>query len=202
MRHPRLTALAAALALAAPGLASADVSPGSGWSFTLSVWGGVSRYDVLGLEHGVGSLDRDDLDGELDAYGLSGVLRLGWLDLGALYEGSFRRSTDSFVVTPLVGFKWDLTEMLRLDVLGELGGHRISNLGTDAESVWLPYVGVRPSLSLRLPLGFTRLVFSATPFARWDLVKKEVTTTGATGPVRYDVGGSTFGVVGGIGLEI
>jgi hypothetical protein len=202
MRYPRLFALLAALALVTPGLASAGVSPGSGWSFTLSAWGGYTRYDVLGLRHGVGALDRDDLDGDLDAYGLSGVLRLGWLDLGVLYEGSFRRTTDSFVLTPLVGFKWDLTNVLRFDLLGELGGHRISNVGLDAESVWLPYVGVRPSLSLRLPLGLARLVLSATPFARWDLVKKEVTASDATGSFRYDVGGSTFGVVGGVGLEI
>jgi hypothetical protein len=201
MRHARLAALAAALALAAPALSRADVSPGSGWSFTLSLWGGLSRYDVVGLRHGVSNLDRDSLDGGTDAYGASALLRLGWLDVGALYEGSSSEATESFVLTPLVGFKWDITELVRLDVLGELGGHRITNVGDGPESVWLPYVGFRPILSLRLPVGPTRLVLSASPFARWDLVKREV--SGAVGTdTRYDVGGSTFGLLGGIGLEI
>ncbi len=203
MRTPRFLALA--LALAAPGLAAADTAPGSGWSLTLGVWGGASRYDVLGLQHGVGSLDPDTLDGNLDTYGASALLRLGWLDVGALYEGSFREATDSFVLTPLVGVKWDITDLVRLDLLGELGGHRITNLAAGAESVWLPYVGVRPTLSVRLPLGRTRLVLSGAPYARWDLVKKEVvvpSSAGAEGRSTYDVGGTTFGVVAGIGLEI
>ena len=128
MRTPRLLALAAAL-LATPLLAAADTSPGSGWSLTLGAWGGASRYDVLGLKHGVESLDPDTLDGNLDTYGASALLRLGVLDVGALYEGSFREAADSFVLTPLVGVKWDVTDLVRVDLLGELGGHRIANLG-------------------------------------------------------------------------
>ncbi|WP_242372372.1 hypothetical protein [Anaeromyxobacter sp. SG26] len=206
MRTPRLLILAAALALAGPRLAAADTGPDSGWSLTLGVWGGASRYDVLGLKHGVETLDRDTLDGNLDTYGASALLRLGWLDVGALYEGSFREATDSFVLTPLVGFKWDVTDLVRVDFLGELGGHRITNIGTDAQSVWLPYVGVRPTLSLRLPLGPTRLVLSGAPFARWDLVKKDVAVPSSGGATTtrstYEAGGTTFGVVGGVGIEL
>jgi hypothetical protein len=207
MRTPRFLGLATALALglAAPGLAEADTTPGSGWSLTLGVWGGASRYDVLGLQHGVESLDPDTLDGNLDTYGASALLRLGWLDVGALYEGSFRQATDSFVLTPLVGVKWDITDLVRLDLLGELGGHRITNVAADAQSVWLPYVGVRPTLSVRVPLGPARLVLSGASFARWDLVKKQVvvpSTGGTEERSTYDVGGSTFGVVAGVGLEI
>lgn len=201
MRRTRLLTLAAAVTLAAPALTRADVSPGSGWSFTLSGWGGLSRYDVVGLRHGVANLDADTLDGSTDAYGVSALLRLGWLDLGALYEGSFGEASESFVLTPLAGVKWDLSQRVRLDLLGELGGHRITNVANGASSVWLPYVGVRPILSLRLPLGPTRLVLSASPFARWDLVKREVAGSAGT-DTRYDVGGSTFGLLGGVGLEI
>jgi hypothetical protein len=200
MRNARLLAVGLAAALAGIRPAAADVSPESSWSLTASMWGGTSRYDVLGLAHGVGQLGSNDLHGSLEAYGASALLRLGWLDVGTLYEGSFRTASDSFVLTPLVGVKWDLTDILRLDLLGELGGHRITNIGADARSVWLPYIGFRPTLSVRLPLGMTRLVLSAAPFARWDLVKKEV--SGGTAGTTYDVGGTTFGVVGGIGLEI
>lgn len=217
MRNRLLVPLALLAALAAPRGASADVSPNSSWSITVSAWGGVTRYDVLGLRsnlEGVGEQDgRDLLDGNFDVYGGAAVLRLGWLNLGALYEGARIESrTDSAVITPLVGFAVNLTDSLRFDLNGELGGHRVSNIGADydvaqAETVWLPYVGIRPSLSLRLPLGFTRLVLSATPFARWDLVRREVTITVADGTASgtarsYDVGGNTFGLVGGIGLEI
>ena len=209
MRTPRAltfaASLAAVLALVTPHLAAADTSPGSGWSLTLGVWGGASRYDVLGLKHGVETLDTGTIDRTLDTYGASGLLRLGVLDVGVLYEGSFRETSDSFVLTPLVGIKWDVTDLIRVDLLGELGGHRITNIGTNAESVWLPYIGARPTLSLRLPLGPARLVLSGAPFARWDLVKKEVvvpSSGGVTTRSTYDVGGTTFGVVAGVGLEI
>ncbi|BDG04443.1 hypothetical protein [Anaeromyxobacter oryzae] len=217
MRTRLVAVLAAAGALALATPARADVSPNSPWSLTLTVWGGVSRYDVLGLAHGVSSVQsqdgRDLLQGDFDAYGGAAVLRLGWLDLGGLYEGALLRSrSDSAVVTPLVGVALNLTDWLRLDLLGELGGHRISNIGlsqdldpSQAKSVWLPYVGVRPTLAFRVPFGPARLVLSAAPFARWDLVQKQVTVnvSGTTTQRNtYDVGGSTYGVVGGMGIEL
>jgi hypothetical protein len=217
-RLARTFALLAALAgSAAAAPARADVSAGSAWSLTASVWGGVSRYDVLGLRHGLSDVQsqdgRDLMQGRFDSYGGSVLLRLGWLDVGGLYEGALLRSrSDTAVVSPLAGIAFRVTEHVRLDLLGELGGHRISNIGvsrdfdvSEAQSVWLPYVGVRPSLSIRLPFGPTRLVLSATPFARWDLVRKTVTVnvSGTTTQRNtYDVGGSTFGVVAGVGIEL
>ena len=211
-------ALALALAAAAPARAAADVSEGSSWSLTLSTWGGVTRYDVLGLRHGVSGVQsqdgRDLLDGNFDAWGGSAVLRLGWLDLGALYEGALlKERADSAVITPLVGVAWRISDLVRVDLLAELGGHQVSNIGTsgtfdvrEARSVWLPYIGARPTLSLRLPLGPTRLVLSAAPFARWDLVRKQVAVTVTSGATEtrnvYDVGGTTFGVVAGVGIEL
>lgn len=210
MRNRTLLALAAAAALAGPRLAAADA-----WSLTLGVWGGVSRYDVLGLKHGVDNVSsqdrRDLLDGNFNATGASAVLRLGWLDLGLLYEGTLiDTKATSEVVTPLVGFRWDLTERVGLDVLGELGGHRIDDIGSGnpdlaerPKTTWLPYVGLRPTLSYRLPVGPVGLVLSATPFARWDLVKKEVSLRTTTGTATvYEAGGTTFGLVGGVGIEL
>lgn len=212
MRNRTLLALAAAAALGVPGLAAAA----DGLSLTVGVWGGVSRYDVLGLKHGVanvGAQDRSDLmSGSFNTAGASAVLHLGWLGLGALYEGTFfDRNAKSDVITPLVGFKWDLTDTVRLDVLAELGGHRIDRIGegnpavTQSGTAWLPYVGLRPGLSYRLPVGPARLVLSATPFARWDLVKKDVTVPTPSGPssqTTYEAGGTTFGLVGGVGIEL
>jgi len=215
MRNGTLLALAAALALAAP----RAVAAGDPFSLTLGVWGGVSRYDVLGLRHGVGDIGAEDgrdlIVGNFNAVGASALLRVGFLDLGLLYEGTLLDDeAQSEVLTPLVGVKWDLGDRIRLDVLGELGGHRITDIGTGndllaapPETVWLPYVGVRAGVSYRLPvgLGATRLVLSATPFARWDLVRKEVSVLTSAGPdthTVYETGGSTFGLVGGLGVEI
>lgn len=204
MGNRTVLALAAALALAAPRIGAA----GEGWSLTLGVWGGVSRYDVMGLKHGVGTVDGSDgedlLDGNFDTVGGSALLRLGWLDLGVLYEGTLLESdAKNEVLTPLVGVAWDLSRNLRLDALVELGGHRITGVGSDADTVWLPYVGLRPSLSYRMPVGPVRLVLSATPFARWDLVKKDVAAdSSSTDPTVYELGGTTFGLVGGVGIEL
>jgi hypothetical protein len=203
--------LAAVIAALTPTLASADASPEAPWSISFELWGGRSRYDVLGLRNNVATVRSGDLlDGNFNTRGAQALLRIGWLDLGALWEGNWPKSgADSVVVTPLVGFKWDLSDTWRVDLLGELGGHRVSNIGqsgvTELKSVWLPSVGVRPSLTLRAPLGPSRFLVSLTPFARWDLLRKtvNVNVVGQTNQVQsYDVGGSTMGVVLGIGLEL
>ncbi len=215
MRNRTLLALASAAALCAPLAARADASPRASWSLTLTVWDGLSRYDVLGLRHGigtVGSQDKQDLlDGNFNAMGAQAVMRIKWFELGLLYEGTLVDSgASSEIVTPLVGFKWDVAESLRLDFLGELGGHKITNIGsgnaiaTETRTVWLPSLGFRPSLSYRIAVGPTRVVLALTPFARWDLVKKDVNVSTSVQDeyIPYRAGGTTFGIVGGVGLEI
>jgi hypothetical protein len=215
MSH-RIALLLAAVALAAPSAALAGTGTHAPWSLTLGVWAGGSRYDVLGLEHGVentGSADgRDLIDGGYDVIGGMALLRVGWLELGALYEGTLLDDeATSEVLTPVVGFKVDVSDRIRLDVLGEAGGHRLTRIGSgnalvsDTETVWLPYVGVRPGISYRMPISALRLVFSVRPFARWDLVKKQIAVQTPSGPAErtyYEAGGTTFGVVGGIGIEL
>lgn len=216
--HLRPLAAAALLlaTLLAPRPAGAEGEK-KGWSLTVGAWGAVSRYDVLGLRHGVGAIEsqdgRDLLDGRFDAWGGSALLRFGWFDVGLLYEGAFLSDrSDSAVLTPLLGVAWDLPGNLRLDLLAELGGHRVSGIGlsedfdvSDPQSAWVPYAGARPTLSWRIPVGPLRAVLSLAPFARWDLVKKEVTVTVSDGTTEtkntYEVGGSTFGLAAGAGVE-
>jgi hypothetical protein len=206
----RRLALLAALSLAlAPAARATD-----GIGLTLQVWGGVSRYDVSGLKAGVASQGQDLLQARANTYGATALLRLGGLDLGVLYEGRLvRQRTDSAVLTPVLGLAIPIGEVVRLDLLGELGGHQVTGVQfagqvdvTQATSVWLPYVGARPTLSLRFPFGPLHLVASAAPFARWDLLRKEVSLTvtpsGGSGTVvPYRLGGATFGVTAGAGLE-
>ena len=211
MGNRTLLALAAALALAAPRAARA----GDGWSLDVGVWGGVSHYDVLGLAHGVSAVGasegQDLIQGNFNAVGGSALLRIRWLDLGVLYEGTLL-DTDakSEILTPMVGFAWDLSRRVRLDALLELGGHRITGVGAGNDllseppkTVWLPSLGVRTSFSDRLAFGPSSLALSATPFARWDLVRKDVSVqTSALDPTVYEAGGTTFGLVLGAGIEI
>jgi hypothetical protein len=218
MTVPSLAAAGIAALVAALPVRGAAQDAAPAWSLTLGAWGAVTRYDVLGLQHGLGSLESEDgydlLKGEFDTWGGSALLRLGWLDVGLLYEGAFLEDrTDSAVLTPLLGAAIGLGRRARLDLLAELGGHRISNIGlsgdfevSDPQSVWLPYLGVRPTLSLLLPVGPVRLVLSLAPFARWDIVRKDVTVEvsdgGTTTENTYQAGGTTFGVAAGAGIEL
>ncbi len=217
MRNHPLLALAAALALCAPAVASADAGASAPWSLGLTLWGGRTRYDVLGLADNVSSISQTDgkdlLQGSFNTTGAQLLVRIGWLDLGALYEGSWPHGAPSnVIITPVVGVAWNLSDLWRLDFLGELGGHQITGIGesgsfdvSQAKSVWLPSVGLRAGISLRPPVGPVRLVLSLTPFARWDLVQKTVTVNlaGGTNEYRsYTAGGSTIGLVGGIGIEL
>jgi hypothetical protein len=207
MRWPAAALLAALISV--PGVARADDS----WGFTLQLLWGVSRYDVGGLQAGLANQGADMLTDSASMVGGLGLLRLGALDLGVLYEGGTISGTaESAVLTPEVGFALPLGDSLRIDLLGELGGHQISNLTTSdggvdytqATAVWLPYLGVRPMLTLRLPLAGLKVVGSIAAFARWDLVKKEVALDPASGTstsLPYQLGGTTFGLSAGAGLE-
>lgn len=215
MRNLALLAVAAAVMGVLPAGVRADASNSASWSLTVQGWGGAQRYDVLGLRHAVDTNGgRDLLEGNVRALGVSALLRLGWLDFGFLYEGSvLRQQTDSAIFTPLLGVRTDLSDYVRLDLLAELGGHQITNVGlsndvsvSNARTVWLPYVGLRPTLSFTTPIGPVRAVFSAAPFVRWDLVGTTVNvdvTSGVSGQVdSYRAGGTTYGVAFGAGVEL
>jgi len=214
MRRTFPIALVTAALAALPGGARADAAPSAPWSLTVQAWGGVQRYDVLGLDHAVGTNGgRDLLDGNVQALGASALFRAGWFDLGFLWEGSvLRQKTDSAILTPLVGVRTQLSDYVRLDLLAELGGHQLTNVGLSdgvsaaaADTVWLPYAGLRPTLSFTTPLGPLRAVFSAAPFVRWDLVGTtvKVKVGGVTSEVdSYDAGGTTYGLAIGAGIEL
>ncbi len=200
-RTRTLALLLTVAALATPIAARADV-----FGLTVEVWGGWKRYDALGLKNNLSSApDRDLLKGSFNAVGGDAVLKLGLLELGALYEGGLNyASTRTATLAPMAGLGFDVS-FLRVELLGEVGGQRYYNIAGSTQSTWLPFLGVRPGLSLRLDvLGPVRLVLGAWGFSRWDLTKSTVNVPGtANGPsTAYDVGGNTIGVVGRVGLEI
>ena len=200
-KHLKIFAAAVAVLIAAPAAALGPVD------FTLDVWGGVKRYDAVGLRAGVErdaeSAKDDLLDRNFNAIGATGILKVGALELGALYEGGLDfDSTKNFVIAPLVGVGFDAS-LLRLELLAEVGAARYYDIAGSRQSAWLPYAGVRPGASLRFGfIGSSRLVLGAWGFARWDLTTREVTIGPADLGTTYRVGGSTFGVVGRVGVEL
>lgn len=213
MRTPAHIVLVAALA-GLPALAQADAKPTAPWSITVQGWAGVQRYDVLGLTHTVSTNGgRDLLEDNVRALGVSALFRIHWFEFGLLYEGSvLREKTDSAILTPIFGVRTNLSEYVRLDLLAELGSHQITNVGisdgvtaAEAKTVWLPYAGLRPTVSFTTPIGPIRAVFSAAPFLRWDLVGTTVNVEVwrvSSDVESYTVGGLTYGLSVGAGVEL
>jgi hypothetical protein len=203
-----LAAFALAALLALPSVTRAEDS----WGLTLQVLGGVSRYDVGGLQSGIQNQGADMLNDKASVTGGLALLRFESLDVGLIYEGGQLATTgQSVVLTPTLGLAIPIGDLLRLDLLAELGGHKISGVSTtnggvdysQASDVWLPYVGARPMLTLRIPVGPIHLVGSLAAWARWDLVEKSTTLQSSAGSATlpYTLGGVTFGLSAGAGLE-
>ncbi len=199
-------ALAAAMALSVPGMAHA-------WSLSADIWTGASRQDATSLKSGLSLAQGDVLQGSFNATGLTAILKVGLLEAGLLWEGGLDfRSTQSGVVGPLLGVGLEPLDWLRVEGLAEIGGHQLSNIGGGSglsisgdTSAWLPYVGLRPGVSLRLPVGPVKMILGAWAFARWDLQSKQatvnITSQAGTTVNTYQLGGSTVGLVGRVGVE-
>jgi hypothetical protein len=203
-----LAALALATVLALPSAGRADDS----WGLTVQLLAGVSRYDMGGLQSGIQNQGADMLNDKASLTGGMLLLRLDSFDVGVTYEGgSLATPGESAVLTPTLGLAIPIGDLFRFDALAELGGHKISGVSTtnggvdytQASSVWLPYVGVRPMITLRLPVGPIHLVGSFAAWARWDLVKRDTTlqSAGTSATIPYTLGGVTFGLSAGAGLE-
>ena len=206
MRLGTITTLAALLALATPSVARA-LGP---LSLTLEAWGGVQRGDplrVVGGTAAAAATAEDRLDGTFDAIGVTLIAKTSFLEVGLSFDQSFTPArTKVSTLTPLAGFAFDLS-MLRFELLAEYGGHRYGSVAGSRERVTVGFVGVRPGVSLRLPLaGSLRLVIGAWGFSRWNLSGDDVAvpaTPPAVGTTVYRTGlGPTLGVVGRLGLEL
>ena len=192
-------ALTLALALAAaPALAE------EGWGLDISLHGGLDKYDAVGLRTGLDATDfssSQQLKDASQSYGPTAILRLGMLDIGAIGElGRPGKTNDTTVLGVLGGINLDLGP-LRLEALGEVGGHRYGNalhnstiISESTGSDWLAYVGLRPGLSLK-PGESGRWLLGVWAFARWDVTSKTVPVdlAGTTASGEYKLGGSQFG---------
>jgi hypothetical protein len=201
--------LALLLSLAAAPAAAWD--PAFGLDVTLH--GGGDRYDAVDLKAPLNASDFTDAQRLRDtslSLGATAILRLGFLEVGALGElGRPGRENPTAAVAGLAGVGVSLGR-LRIEGLGELGGHRyvdaLSNpsviVDTD-RSDWLAYVGLRPGISLRLGQGGNALI-GVWGYARWDVTSKDVAVTLAdlSGSGTYALGGSQVGVAIRLGFTL
>lgn len=198
--------LVALLVVAAPTVAEA-LGP---VSLTLEAWGGGQRTDPLLVAGGTASVTptyQDRLVGDFGLAGASVIAKASFLEVGLSFDTSFSSPrTKVSTLTPLAGLALDAS-VLRFELLAEWGGHRYGTVGGSGERVTVGFLGVRPGISLRLPLaGEVRWVIGVWGFARWNLSADEVAVPApapAIGTTIYRAGtGPTFGVAGRLGLEL
>jgi hypothetical protein len=155
--------------------------------------------------------DRDLSESSMQIAGGDVLLNLGAFQLGAIVDTTFGDGIKQTAVGGLLGFR--LGDKLRLDLLGEAGGHRFGNVLDDPSIVtgsstdeWLFYVGVRPGIAYRLGSGGTGILLGVWGFARWDVTDRRVGVTvgDATGtsPADVELGGTTIGATLRLGIEL
>lgn len=155
--------------------------------------------------------DHDLSESSLQIAGGTLLLNFGVFELGAVGDATFGNGVTQTAIGGLVGFR--LGDKLRLDLLGEAGGHRYGNVADDPSVVtasstdeWLVYVGLRPGLAYRFgapdSAGFLLGVWG---FARWDVTDKSVPVTvsgvSGTAPGNVKLGGTTIGLTLRAGIE-
>jgi hypothetical protein len=202
----RVVPLALAAALLVPASARAFVS--------IEALYGISRPASADFDSALSGArnDPDLFDNSLQIAGGTVLFNLGGLQLGAIVDSTFKDNAASqTAVGGLLGFRLDLGA-LRIDLLGEAGGHRFGNFLEDRsvlsardEDVWLAYVGLRPGVSFRL--GTSPIVLGVWAFARWDLTDKDVPITvrgadDAADEGTLGLGGTTLGAALRLGFEL
>lgn len=203
----RAAPLLVAAAILAPGAASAAVSIEAFYGFARP-----PAADFRAATSGAAN-DPDLIDSSLNIAGGDLILHLGILELGAVGDISWKSgSASQTALGALVGIGGDVRGALRLELLGEIGGHRYGNFAENpnivtasSSSEWLAYVGVRPGIAYRIPVGDMGVVVGIWAFARWDLTTKDVPVTvasaGSTSPGTVELGGTTIGAVARFGLD-
>ncbi len=206
MTH-RAASLLLATAILVPATASATVS--------VEAFYGITRPPSADFSAAVSGArnDPDLIDNSLNIAGGDLILHLGMFELGAIADVSWKSgSASQTAIGALVGFGGDVGGTLRLEVLGEIGGHRYGDftenpdiVTASSSSEWLAYVGLRPGIAYRIPVGDMGVLIGVWGFVRWDLSTSDVPVTVGTAtdnsPGSVELGGATIGAVARIGLD-
>lgn len=191
----------AGVALLAPGLAF-----GGG---TIEGFYGIAKPPGTDFESDGTVEDPDLYKGALQNAGGDVMFNVEWFQFGAIadYSWSSNRASQT-ALGGLVGLKLPLGR-LRLDLMGEAGGHRYGDLGNAVNSdkdQWFMYLGLRPGVAFKFGEpdrpGFLLGVWT---FVRWDLNSNRVPVTaeniGNTTAGSIKLGGSTIGATLRVGFE-
>ncbi len=206
MTH-RVAPFLIAAAILAPATASAAV--------TIEAFYGIARPPAADFSAAAGAAqdDPDLIDNSLNIAGGDLILHLGILEIGAIADVSWKTgSASQTAIGALVGVGGDVGGAFRLELLGEIGGHRYGNFAENPRIVtassseeWLAYVGLRPGVAYRFPVGEMGVVIGIWGFARWDLSTSDVPVTvgsaGSASPGTVELGGTSIGAVARIGLD-
>jgi hypothetical protein len=198
MRARPHTYLFAAAALAAPSLAL-------GW--TLEGFYGIAAPPGTSFESSSGAANPNVFKDTLQIGGADAMFDLGLLQFGAIIDTTWAGSSATQTALGALGGVKLAFGSLRLDLMGELGGHHYGNLESavnGGNAVWFAYLGLRPGLAYKFGApdksGFLLGVWT---FARWDLSSNRVPVTsqnvGEVGSV--ELGGSTYGAALRFGYE-
>jgi hypothetical protein len=203
----RLASLLCAAALLAPATTPATVS--------VEAFYGLARPPSADFSQAVSGAadDPDLLDSSLNLAGGTLLLHLGMFELGAIGDVSWKSgSASQTALGALVGIGGDVGRSLRLELLGEVGGHRYGNftenpdiVTASSSSEWLAYVGLRPGIAWRVPMGDMGFLVGLWGFVRWDVTTSDVPVTvgsaDSASPGSVELGGTTIGMVARVGFD-
>jgi hypothetical protein len=202
--RPNGIALLAAVALLAP--ASADAA-----SLSIEALYGIAWPPAADFDSAVAGVDDDDVSEDTSQIvGGTILVNLGILDIGAIVDTTLSdKGPDQTAIGALAGIR--IGDKLRLDLLGEIGGHRYGNVFDDADVVtgstseqWLMYVGLRPGLAYKFGSGGPGFLVGVWGFARWDVTSETVPVNAGSGvpsPGEVELGGTTIGATLRAGIE-
>jgi hypothetical protein len=197
----RTLVLAAAVTLA-PSLALA--------AGTLEGFYGIARPPSSDFKSSVSGIDNPDVFSDsMQNAGGDVMLNLDWFQFGAIADHTWAKNKASqTALGGLLGLKLALGE-LRLDLMGEIGGHKYGNLDSTVNSgkdQWLAYVGLRPGIAFKFSApDEPGLILGLWTWARWDLNAGSVPVTAANaGDVNagsLKLGGTSIGANVRVGFD-
>jgi hypothetical protein len=205
--RPKRIALLAAVVLLAP-------ATGDAADFSIEALYGISWPPAADFNSAVSSVNSQDVsENTSQIVGGTLLLNLSAFDFGAIVDTTISdKGPDQTAIGALAGIR--LGKKLRLDLLGEIGGHHYGNVfqNTDVvtgstEEAWLMYVGLRPGLAYRLDLGSEGgmgILVGVWGYVRWDVTDKHVPVNAGSGvpsPGEVDLGGTTIGLTLRGGIE-
>jgi hypothetical protein len=195
-----LLAVAAVIGIAAGGASAAGAEGPADRGISLSAWaGGALDRSVLGA-------NGQPVRPEALVAGVTGVGNIEHFAVGGAVDtrpdilGAGRLS-----ISALLGYQQQVGAG-RIQLLGEAGGRRFSDVGGDPNArqlgtdPWLPFVGLRIGSARTVPAhGFVEV--GSWLFARFDLRRTTITSEAGMGDAArtdYRVGG----FMAGLGLEV